>query len=61
MTDPVIPEGEGPMRAYPFRLPRSLVARLDAAAKATNNTRTAVVVRLLTWALDERDRQSKKR
>lgn len=57
MNDPLAKNDEGPLRTYSLRMPKALVDRLDAAAESTGNTRTDVIVRLLGWALDERERQ----
>lgn len=49
----VVPEGEGTGVSVTFRMPEKLLARLDACAKATNNSRTDVILHLLRAALTQ--------
>lgn len=49
----VVPEGEGVGTSVTFRMPEKLLARLDACAKATNNSRTDVICHLLRAALTQ--------
>ena len=51
--NPVVPEGEGAGAPVSFRVPEKLLARLDACAKATNNSRTDVILHLLRAALTQ--------
>lgn len=46
---------EGKGLAVAFRCPKSLVARIDAVAKRTGNTRARTIVHMLLWACDAYD------
>lgn len=54
---PVVPEGEGIAQPMSLRVPKKLVERIDAVAKATGNPRTETLLHLVRWALDEYDSQ----
>ncbi len=49
----VVPEGEGVGTSVTLRVPEKLLARLDACAKVTNNSRTDVILHLLRAALTQ--------
>ena len=47
----LVPEGEGNKKPIPVGIPEKLLARLDACAKATGNSRTDVILSLLRHGL----------
>jgi len=49
----LVPEGEGNKKPIPVGIPEKLLARLDACAKATGNSRTDVILALLRHGLTE--------
>lgn len=57
-SKPIVPAGEGPGVPLSVRYPKALLARVDACADATGNSRTDTIMHLLRWALD--DYESKK-
>lgn len=52
-------KNEGELTQVGFRLPTSLVERIDKVAKETGNSRTEVVTHLLAWALGEYEAEKK--
>lgn len=54
---PVVPAGEGLAQPMSLRVPKKLIERIDAVAKATGNPRTETLLHLVRWALDEYERQ----
>lgn len=59
MNQAVIPESEGEAVAVTFRLPESLLRRVDSAAKATGNSRSAVLHHLIRWALAQYEEEQR--
>lgn len=57
LVSPVVPPSEGPSRVLSLRVPQRVLERVDAVAEDTGHDRTATVLHLLRWALDEYDRQ----
>lgn len=51
--NPVVPPGEGDNVPLSFRCPAKLKARIEAIAKATNNSQTDALLHLLRWAVSE--------
>lgn len=54
---PIVPKGEGAGSPLSIRFPKTVLTRIDAAAKATGNSRTETILHLLRWALDEYEAQ----
>lgn len=54
---PIVPKGEGAGAPLSIRFPKAVLVRIDAAAKATGNSRTETIMHLLRWALDEYEAQ----
>lgn len=53
-TEAVVPIGRaGPKKQVTIRYPLSILERIDEIAKSTHNSRSEVLLRLLTYALDE--------
>lgn len=53
-TEAVVPTGRaGPKKQVTIRYPLSILERIDEIAKSTHNSRSEVLLRLLTYALDE--------
>lgn len=50
MSD-VVPGGEGNKKPVPVGIPEKLLLRLDACARATGNSRTDVILKLLRRGL----------
>ena len=51
--DELVPEGEGNKKPIPVGIPEKLLARLDACAKATGNSRTDVILALLRHGISK--------
>lgn len=49
----ILPTGEGGKKPMSLRLPRTVIERIDALAKARRLTRTDVVLLMLRFCLDE--------
>lgn len=47
----VVPKGEGAGLPFSLRIPEKLLARVDACAKRTGNSRTNAFLHLLRFAL----------
>lgn len=52
MSD-LVPEGEGNKKPVPVGIPEKLLLRLDACARATGNSRTDVILKLLRHGLTQ--------
>lgn len=52
LVEKVVPEGEGIGHPLSVRYPEKLLARIDACAEETGNSRTDAILHLLRWALD---------
>lgn len=48
-------EDEGEPLSTSLRIPKAILGRIDAVAKASNYTRTEVILHFLRWALEEYD------
>lgn len=51
---------EGEPLSTSLRIPKKILERLDAVAKASNWTRTEVILEFLRWALEEHEEEEKK-
>ena len=57
--NPIFPPGDDSRASRPLaiRFPAELIRRIDQVARETHNTRSAIVLHAVRWALDEYQRQ----
>jgi hypothetical protein len=52
LLNPIVPQGEGPTEVVHLRVPKAVLADVDAIAKATDNPRSETLLHMIRWARD---------